>query len=86
MGKFGLRALAQSLAREYGPQGVHVAHTIIDGQIRADGRGAEYNEGGRGADAVLHPEAIAEPYWQLYCQPRNAWTHELDLRPWVERF
>ncbi|MDZ7828906.1 MAG: SDR family NAD(P)-dependent oxidoreductase [Halofilum sp. (in: g-proteobacteria)] len=86
VGKFGLRALAQSMAREYGPKGVHVAHSIIDGQIRAEHRGPEYTEAGRGEDALLHPEAIAEAYWNVHCQPRNAWTHEFDLRPWVEKF
>lgn len=78
--KFGLRALAQSMARELGPRGVHVAHVIIDGQI-APGRG----DAG-GPDARLEPAAIAESYWQLHLQPRSAWTLELDLRPWVERF
>ncbi len=86
VGKFGLRALAQSLAREYGPQGVHVAHSIIDGQIRAEHRGGDYSEAERGEDALLDPDAIAEAYWNLHCQPRNAWTHEIDLRPWVEKF
>jgi len=78
--KFGLRALAQSMARELGPRGVHVAHVIIDGQI-APGRDAA-----PGPDARLEPAAIAESYWQLHLQPRSAWTLELDLRPWVERF
>ena len=78
--KFGLRAVAQSMARELGPLGVHVAHVIIDGQI-APGR----NPPG-GPDARLEPAAIAEAYWQLHLQPRSAWTLELDLRPWVERF
>ena len=85
VGKFGLRALAQSMARELGPQGLHVAHVIIDGQIEdatREGRGP----GTRGADALLHPDAIAEAYWQLHVQPRSAWTQELDLRPWVEKF
>ncbi|HSR70835.1 MAG TPA: SDR family NAD(P)-dependent oxidoreductase [Kiloniellales bacterium] len=82
--KFGLRALAQSMARELGPKGVHVAHTIIDGQIAADRPG--YRPAERGEDAVLAPAAIAEAYWQLHRQPRSAWTFELDLRPWVERF
>jgi NAD(P)-dependent dehydrogenase (short-subunit alcohol dehydrogenase family) len=85
VGKFGLRALAQSLARELGPQGLHVAHVIIDGQIEdetREGRGP----GTRGSDALLHPDAIAETYWQLHAQPRSAWTQELDLRPWVEKF
>lgn len=74
-GKFGLRAVAQSMARELGPQGVHVAHVIVDGQI-----------GDAEEDAKLRPDAIAEAYWQLHQQPRSAWTHELDLRPWAERF
>lgn len=75
VGKFGQRALAQSLARELGPQGVHVAHVIVDGQIGT-------SEG----DSKLRPDAIAEAYWQLHQQPRSAWTQELDLRPWVEKF
>jgi NAD(P)-dependent dehydrogenase (short-subunit alcohol dehydrogenase family) len=84
VGKFGLRALAQSMAREFQPSGVHVAHIIIDGQIRAERPG--YTEAERGPDAVLDPDAIAEAYYQIYRQPRSAWTHELDLRPWVEKF
>lgn len=86
VGKFGLRALAQSMAREFGPQGIHVAHTIIDGQIHAEHRGGRYSADDRGEDALLEPEAIAEAYWYLHNQPRNAWTQELDLRPWVEKF
>jgi len=86
VGKFGLRALAQSMAREFGPQGIHVAHTIIDGQIRAEHRGGRYSADERGEDTLLEPDAIAEAYWQLHNQPRNAWTHEMDLRPWVEKF
>ena len=82
--KFALRALAQSMARELGPRGVHVAHVIIDGQIRAPG-GQRADPSGA-ADAQLEPSAIAESYWQLHAQPRSAWTLELDLRPWVERF
>ncbi|MFQ5773376.1 MAG: SDR family NAD(P)-dependent oxidoreductase [Kiloniellaceae bacterium] len=82
--KFGLRALAQSMARELGPKGVHVAHVVIDGQIASDRPGYRPEE--RGADAVLSPAAIAEAYYQLHLQPRSAWTQELDLRPWVERF
>ncbi len=73
--KFGLRALAQSMARELGPKGIHVAHVVIDGQIgEAEG------------DAKLKPADIAEAYWSLYRQPRNAWTLEADLRTWVEKF
>ncbi|MCI3952216.1 MAG: short-chain dehydrogenase/reductase [Burkholderiales bacterium] len=82
--KFGLRALAQSMAREFQPKGVHVAHVIIDGQIESDRPGRSVAE--RGADAVLSPDAIAETYYQLHLQPPNAWTHELDLRPYVEKF
>lgn len=84
VGKFGLRALAQSMARELGPQGIHVAHVIIDGQIQSD-RHAELAKR-RPPDALLAPEAIAETYYQLHRQPRSAWTLELDLRPWVEKF
>lgn len=84
--KFGLRALAQAMAREFGPQGIHIAHTIIDGQIENEARGANYSEAARGEDSLLKPEAIAESYWQLHLQPRSAWTHELDLRPWTEHF
>jgi NAD(P)-dependent dehydrogenase (short-subunit alcohol dehydrogenase family) len=82
--KFGLRALAQSMARELGPQGVHVAHVIIDGQILSE-RYAHL-EAERGPDSLLRPDAIAEMYYQLHAQPRSAWTLELDLRPWSERF
>lgn len=82
--KFGLRALAQSMAREFQPKGVHVAHVIIDGQIESDRPGRSVAE--RGADAVLSPDAIAETYYQLHLQPPSAWTHELDLRPYVEKF
>ncbi|HKE44113.1 MAG TPA: SDR family NAD(P)-dependent oxidoreductase [Steroidobacteraceae bacterium] len=82
--KFALRAVAQSLARELGPKGIHVAHVIIDGQIHSD-RYAHL-AGERGPDSLLEPGAIAEAYLALHRQPRNAWTQELDLRPWVERF
>ncbi|HEU0201740.1 MAG TPA: SDR family NAD(P)-dependent oxidoreductase [Burkholderiaceae bacterium] len=82
--KFGLRALAQSMARELGPKGIHVAHVIIDGQIEAE-RNRELAQQ-RGPDSLLPPAAIAEAYLQLHQQPRGAWTHELDLRPWVEKF
>ena len=82
--KFALRALAQSMARELGPRGVHVAHVIIDGQIRAPDR--QRANASATPDAQLEPAAIAESYWQLHTQPRSAWTLELDLRPWVERF
>jgi len=84
VGKFGLRALAQSMAREFQPVGIHVAHVAIDGQIRADRPGSRESE--RGADALLNPEAIAETYYQLHRQSRSAWSLEVDLRPWVEKF
>jgi NAD(P)-dependent dehydrogenase (short-subunit alcohol dehydrogenase family) len=85
VGKFGLRALAQSMAREFQPQGIHVATVYIDGQIESSERpGRSVAE--RGADAVLSPDAIAESYWQLHLQPPSAWTLELDLRPYVEKF
>jgi NAD(P)-dependent dehydrogenase (short-subunit alcohol dehydrogenase family) len=86
--KAGLRSVAQSFAREYGPRGVHVAHIVIDGGI--DGERLRTNapqhaaEGG--ADGLLDPDAIAETYWQLHQQHRSAWTHELDLRPYKEPF
>jgi NAD(P)-dependent dehydrogenase (short-subunit alcohol dehydrogenase family) len=84
--KHALRALAQSMARELGPQGLHVAHVVIDGAI--DTRFIAENFPERHArkadDGILDPEAIADNYWHLHRQPRNAWTHELDLRPWSE--
>ena len=82
--KFALRALAQCMARELGPKGVHVAHVIIDGQIHSE-RYANLEEA-RGPDSLLAPSAIAEAYVGVHRQPRTAWTHELDLRPWVEKF
>lgn len=82
--KFGLRALAQSMARELGPKGIHIAHVIIDGQIAADRDGYRSDE--RGEDAVLAPAAIAEAYYTLFTQDRSAWTLEMDLRPWGESF
>ena len=84
VGKFGLRALAQSMARELGPRGVHVAHLIIDGQIASDRPG--YSEAERGEDQVLKPAAIAETAWFLHSQQKSAWTQELDLRPYVEKW
>ncbi len=82
--KFGLRAVAQSMARELGPQGLHVAHVIIDGQI--DSERYRHLAEERGPDSLLQPDAIADAYVQLHRQHRSAWTLELDLRPWVERF
>ena len=84
VGKFGLRALAQSMAREFGPQGVHVAHVVIDGQI--DTPRVREMSPDREEDTMLSPEAIAEAYWRLHTQHRTAWTLELDLRPSVESF
>ena len=83
-GKFGLRALAQSAAREFGPRGVHVAHVIIDGQI--DTPRVREMSPDREEHTMLSPDAIAETYWRLYSQAPTAWTLELDLRPSVERF
>lgn len=84
--KHGLRALAQSMARELGPQGVHVAHTIIDGAIDTAWIRENFPERHalKGQDGILNPEHIADAYWSLHAQPRDAWTHELDLRPWME--
>ena len=84
VGKFGLRALAQSMAREFGPQGIHVSHVVIDGQI--DTPRVREMSPGREDHTMLSPDAIAETYWQLHSQDRSAWTLELDLRPSVERF
>ena len=84
VGKFGLRALAQSMAREFGPQGIHVSHVIIDGQINTP-RIQEMMPD-REEHTMLSPDAIAETYWQLHSQDRTAWTLEMDLRPSVESF
>lgn len=86
--KFALRALAQSMARELGPEGIHVAHPVIDGAIDTafirDNFPERYALKDR--DGILDPEHIADAYWMLHRQPRDAWTHELDLRPWMENF
>jgi NAD(P)-dependent dehydrogenase (short-subunit alcohol dehydrogenase family) len=84
VGKFGLRALAQSMAREFGPQGIHVSHIIVDGQINTP-RLREMSPD-REDNTMLSATAIAETYWQLHSQDRTAWTLELDLRPAVESF
>ena len=86
--KAGLRSVAQSLAREYGPRGVHVAHVIIDGGIDGEQlrRNAPEFAADTSEDRLLSPAAIAESYWQLHTQHRSAWTHELDLRPYRESF
>ena len=85
--KFALRALAQSMARELGPQGVHVAHTIIDGAIDTEwiAKNFPQRHALKDQDGILNPDHIAEAYWMLHQQPRDAWTHELDLRPWMEK-
>jgi NAD(P)-dependent dehydrogenase (short-subunit alcohol dehydrogenase family) len=84
--KFALRALAQSMARELGPEGIHVVHPVIDGAIDTafirDNFPERYALKER--DGILNPEHIADAYWMLHQQPRSAWTHELDLRPWME--
>ena len=82
MGKFALRGLAQSIARELAPKGIHVAHFVIDGAIRHPGRGQPTDP----PDARLNPDAIARSYLHILSQDRSAWTWEVELRPWVERF
>jgi NAD(P)-dependent dehydrogenase (short-subunit alcohol dehydrogenase family) len=82
MGKFALRGLAQSMARELSPQGIHIAHFVIDGGIRSAAR----TEPADRPDSMLDPDAIALSYWNVLQQPRSAWTWELELRPWVEKF
>jgi NAD(P)-dependent dehydrogenase (short-subunit alcohol dehydrogenase family) len=82
MGKFALRGLAQSMARELAPIGIHVAHFVIDGGIRS----ADRPEPADRPDSMLDPDAIAESYMHVLMQPRSAWTWEIELRPWVERF
>jgi NAD(P)-dependent dehydrogenase (short-subunit alcohol dehydrogenase family) len=86
--KHALRALAQSMARELGPRGIHVAHSIIDGAIDTEFIRSTFPEryALKERDGILNPEAISEAYWQLHLQHRSAWTHELDLRPWLEPF
>jgi len=86
--KHALRALAQSMARELGPQGIHVAHVVIDGAIDTEFIRSNFPEryALKAQQGILNPDHIAEQYWQLHCQPRDAWTHELDLRPWIEKF
>ena len=87
-GKFALRSLAQAMARELGPQGIHVVHSIIDGAIDTDFIRTNFPEryALKGDDGILDPHAIAAEYVRLHLQPRSAWTHELDLRPWIERW
>jgi NAD(P)-dependent dehydrogenase (short-subunit alcohol dehydrogenase family) len=82
MGKFALRGLAQSMAREFAPQGIHVAHFVIDGGIRSARRPVPPDK----PDSMLDPDAIAQTYLNVLQQPRSAWTWEVELRPWVEKF
>lgn len=82
--KFGLRALAQSMARELGPQGVHIGHVVVDGLILSEKHADTAKD--RGEDTLLHPDSIADNYLMLHNQDRTAWTLELDLRPWSEKF
>ena len=86
--KHALRALAQSMARELGPKNIHVAHVVVDGAIDTafirDNAPDRYALKDR--DGILNPDHIADNYWHLHAQPRDAWTHELDLRPWIERW
>ena len=86
--KGGLRFMAQSMARELGPKGIHVATVLIDGAIDSERMRRDYGDRMEklGADGALQPDAIAETYWQIHNQPRSAWTHEVDLRPWKEPF
>jgi NAD(P)-dependent dehydrogenase (short-subunit alcohol dehydrogenase family) len=90
--KAGLRAHAQAMAREFGPEGIHVAHVVVDGVVGGE-RASKFGYGlgkayliSKGEDGALDPDAIAENYWQLHLQHRSAWTHELDLRPYKESF
>lgn len=78
--------LAQSMARELGPKGIHVAHVIVDGAIDTEFIRTQFPEryALKQQDGILNPDHIAENYWRLHVQPRDSWTHELDLRPWIE--
>ncbi len=86
--KHALRALAQSMARELGPRGIHVAHVVVDGAIDTEFIRENFPEryATKEQDGILNPDHIAENYWHLHTQARDAWTHELDLRPWIERW
>ena len=86
--KGALRQMAQSMAKELGPQGIHVAHVVVDGAIDSERMRKQFPErmAQLGADGALHPDAIAEAFWQLHRQPKSAWTHEIDLRPAAEPF
>jgi NAD(P)-dependent dehydrogenase (short-subunit alcohol dehydrogenase family) len=86
--KHALRALAQSMARELGPKNIHVAHVVVDGAIDTEFIRENFPDryATRSDDGILKPEHIADNYWYLHTQPRDAWTHELDLRPWREHW
>jgi short-subunit dehydrogenase len=87
-GKHAVRALSQSMARELGPKGIHVAHLVIDGAIDTEFIATNFPEryALKDKEGILDPDAIADNYWHLHNQPKNAWTHEMDLRPWIEKF
>ena len=87
-GKHALRALAQSMAREFGPQGLHVGHVVVDGAIDTAFIRDTFPDryAAKAHDGILDPDHIADAYWFLHAQPRDAWTHEIDLRPWTEKF
>ncbi|MGR8931771.1 MAG: SDR family NAD(P)-dependent oxidoreductase [Gammaproteobacteria bacterium] len=86
--KAGVRALAQGMAREFGPQGIHVVHTVVDGVIDGERSRSQFAQfvAAKGEDGLLQLDAIAETYWQLHKQHPSAWTHEIDLRPFKESF
>ena len=86
--KHGIRALAQSMARELGPMGLHVGHVVVDGAIDTEFIRENFPQkyAQKDQDGILNPEHIADSYWYLHSQPRDAWTFELDLRPWIERW
>ena len=85
MGKFGLRGLAQSMARELHPKNIHVVHVVVDGGIKSERRGSDGRDD-RGPDAWLDPDAIADTYYHLHSQHRSSWSWEIEVRPWVEGF
>ncbi len=86
--KFALRALAQAMARELGPMGIHVAHIVVDGRIDSEAVRERFADeiATSGEDALLKPAAIAETFWSVHAQPRDAWTFETEVRPWTERW
>ncbi|RKP13649.1 SDR-family protein [Piptocephalis cylindrospora] len=84
--KFGVRALAQSIAREFGPQGIHASHILVDGVIDTEKTRQYLGDKPIPQDSLLSPSAMAQVYWQLYAQDRSVWTQELDIRPFVEKF